>query len=101
MKKSTHNLAFAVAAAFLAALLFFPEIANGQAGTSPAGPVNNSVTSMDGRQAQTDMTEKYLRQELGDPKEEASYQAFHKADEDGDKKIHLGIAFLAKYASDR
>lgn len=101
MKKTTHNLAFAVAAAFLSAVLFFPSVANGQGGTSPAGPVNNSVTSMDGRQAQTDMTEKYLRQELGDPKEEAAYQAFHKADEDGDKKIHLGISFLAKYPSDR
>jgi hypothetical protein len=51
----THNLTFAVAAAFVAALLFFPDVANGQAGTPPAGPVNNSVTSMDGRQAQTDI----------------------------------------------
>jgi tetratricopeptide (TPR) repeat protein len=102
MKNTTHNLAFAVAAAFLAAVFFFPGVANGQGGTSPSGPVNNSVTSMDGRQAQTDMTEKYLRQELGDPKEEAAYQAFHKASEqDSDKKIHLGLTFLAKYPSDR
>jgi tetratricopeptide (TPR) repeat protein len=102
MKKTIRNSAFPIAAALLAAVLFFPEVANGQTGgTSPAGPVNNSVTAMDGRQAQTDMTEKYLLQELGDPKEEAAYQAFHKADEDGDKKIHLGIAFLAKYPRDR
>jgi tetratricopeptide (TPR) repeat protein len=102
MKKTTYDLALAVAAVFLAAVLFFPDVANGQGGTAPAGPVSNSVTAMDGRQAQTDMTEKYLRQELGDPKEVAAYQAFHKASEnDGDKKIHLGLAFLAKYPSDR
>jgi tetratricopeptide (TPR) repeat protein len=103
MKKTAHNSAFLVAAAFLAAALFFPNVADGQAGgTSPAGPVNNSVTTMDGRQAETDMTEKYLSQQLGDPKEEAAYQAFHKASEnDGDKKIHLGLAFLAKYPGDR
>lgn len=102
MKKTTYNLSLAVAAAFLAAVLFFPDVANGQGGTSPSGPVNNSVTAMDGRQAQTDMTEKYLLQQLGDPKEVAAYQAFHKASEqDGDKKIHLGLAFLAKYPSDR
>ena len=102
MKKITHNLVFAVAAVFLVASAMFPNVANGQGGTSAAGPVNNSVTAMDGRQAQADMTEKYLLQQLGDPKELAAYQAFHKASEqDGDKKIHLGLAFLAKYPSDR
>ncbi len=101
MKKTTYHLVVACAAAFLAAVVFFPAVANGQGGTSPSGPVNNSVTQMDGRQAQTDMTEKYLRQQLGDPKEVAAYQAFHGADENGDKKIHLGLAFLAKYPSDR
>jgi hypothetical protein len=102
MKKTTYHLAFAAVATFLVVTAMFPDVANGQGGTSPAGPVNNSVTSMDGRQAQTDMTEKYLRQQLGDPKEEAAYQAFHKASEqDADKKIHLGLAYLAKYSSDR
>jgi hypothetical protein len=48
------------------------------------------------------LTEQYLRRRLGDPKEEAAYQAFHKASEDdGDKKVHLGIAFLTKYPSGR
>jgi tetratricopeptide (TPR) repeat protein len=47
-------------------------------------------------------SEEYMRQELGDPREEAAYQAFHKVSEDeGDKKIHLGNAFLAKYPSGR
>jgi len=104
MKKTAYDLAFAVAA-FLAATAMFSGISHaqgGQGGTSPAGPVNNSLTTMDGRQAQTDVTEKYLLQQLGDPKEEAAYQAFHKTSEtDGDKKIHLGIAFLAKYPGDR
>jgi tetratricopeptide (TPR) repeat protein len=102
MNNTTHILAFAIAAAFLGAMIVFPNIANGQGGTSPSGPVTNSVTQMDGRQTQDDMTEKYLRQQLGDPKEEAAYQTFHKVSEDdGDKKIHLGIAFLTKYPSDR
>ena len=68
-------------------------------GRSPA--VTNSMTTQDGDQANRELTEKYLREGLGDPKEEAAYQAFHKAEEDGDKKIHLGIAFLTKYPSDR
>ena len=99
MKKTACDLALAVAAAFLAAAVVFPGVSHAQGN---AGPVNNSVTAMDGRQAQKDVTEKYLRQELGDPKEEAAYQAFHKtSEEDSDKKIHLGIAFLTKYPSDR
>jgi tetratricopeptide (TPR) repeat protein len=57
---------------------------------------------MDGRQANNQVTEAYLRQNLGDPKEEAAYQAFHKTtDQDAKKKIRLGNAFLAKYPSDR
>lgn len=101
MKKSIWCAAEFLVLAFLAPVLFFPSIANGQ-GTGPAGPVNNSVTSMDGRQAQSDMTEKYLLQQLGDPKEQAAYQAFHKAGEtDGDKKVHLGLTFLSKYPGDR
>jgi tetratricopeptide (TPR) repeat protein len=101
MKKSIWCAAEFLVLAFLAPVLFFPPIANGQ-GTGPAGPVNNSVTSMDGRQAQSDMTEKYLLQQLGDPKEQAAYQAFHKASEtDGDKKVHLGLTFLSKYPGDR
>jgi tetratricopeptide (TPR) repeat protein len=101
MTKSIFYAAGFLAMVFLAPVLFSPNIANGQ-GTSPAGPANNSVTSMDGRQAQMDMTDKYLLQQLGDPKEQAAYQAFHKASEtDGDKKIHLGLTFLSKYPGDR
>jgi tetratricopeptide (TPR) repeat protein len=102
MKKTFCSATMFAAAALLSALVF-PRIAEAQnGGTSPAGPVNNSVTNMDGRQANKDVTEKYLRQELGDPREEAAYQAFHKmSEDDGDKKVHLGIAFLAKYPKDR
>jgi tetratricopeptide (TPR) repeat protein len=56
---------------------------------------------MDGRQANNQVTEAYLRQNLGDPKEEAAYQAFHKTTDQDAKKIRLGNAFLAKYPSDR
>jgi tetratricopeptide (TPR) repeat protein len=100
MKKTTWFLAFAVVVLFLAATVIFPEVSRAQ-GTTNAGPVNNSMTTMDGRQAQQSMTEQYMRQGLGDPKEEAAYQSFHSASEDGDKKIHLGVAFLTKYPSDR
>jgi len=88
--------------ALFAGLLSFPPFSLAQGGTSPAGPVNNTITQMDGRQANKDVTEEYLREQLGDPKEEAAYQAFHKAaDQDPDKKIHLGIAFLSKYQKSR
>lgn len=101
MKKAFCIARMFAAAAFLSALVS-PGISNAQGGTSPAGPVNNSVTTMDGRQANKDITENYLRQELGDPREEAAYQAFHKmSEDDGDKKVHLGITFLAKYPKDR
>lgn len=101
MKESACGATRFLAVAFFGAALFLPGTSYAQ-GTSPAGPVNNSITQMDGRQANKDVTEEYLREKLGDPKEEAAYQAFHKASEqDADKKIHLGIAYLAKYPSDR
>ena len=43
----------------------------------------------------------YLKQTLGDPKEEAAYRSFHNTNENLDKKIKLGNAFLTKYPSDR
>lgn len=55
---------------------------------------------MDATQTNSEISETYLRQSLGDPKEEALYQAFRKADEPA-KKIKLGNAFLAKYPGDR
>ena len=101
MKESVCGVTKFIAAAFLAAAVFSPGTSSAQ-GTSPAGDVNNPITQMDGRQANKDVTEEYLREQLGDPREEAAYQAFHKANEqDADKKIHLGIAFLAKYPSGR
>lgn len=104
MKRAFCSAAMFAAAWFLSALVF-SGASNAQRtspGTSPAGPTNNSATQMDGRQANNEMTENYLRQQLGDPKEEAAFQAFHKASEDdGDKKIHLGLAFLAKYPTGR
>jgi hypothetical protein len=101
------NSAFAGCAGIVlfAGLLSFPLSSAAQLlaqnGTSPAAPANNSMTQMDGRQVNQQIDEQYLREQLGDPKETAAYQAFHKASEDGDKKIHLGVAFLAKYPSDR
>jgi tetratricopeptide (TPR) repeat protein len=71
-------------------------------GAPSGGPLNPTLKTMDDQQGMRSTSEEYMRQELGDPKEQAAYEAFHKASEtDGDKKIHLGIAFLAKYQSDR
>ena len=68
---------------------------------SNGGPANsNTLTQMDATQTDSELSESYLRQNLGDPKEEAAYQAFRKADEPA-KKIKLGNAFLAKYPGDR
>jgi tetratricopeptide (TPR) repeat protein len=88
----------------LATLCLCASVSNAQAGSrgSTSAPVSNTLTTVDGNQANTEITEKYLRQELGDPKEEAAYQAFHKVGADQpDKKIKLGEAFLAKYPKDR
>ncbi len=104
MKKSICDRKVFVAAIILASALFLSSMSNAQAVAPPQAGTGtaNSITMMDGRQANQDVTEAYLRQTLGDPKEEAAYQAFHKVGEDdGDKKIHLGLAFLAKYQSDR
>jgi tetratricopeptide (TPR) repeat protein len=100
MKSNHANKCIAFAAGLLVACLSFLTAAGGQGSTS--SPINNPVTQMDGRQANNEVTEAYLRQNLGDPKEEAAYQAFHKTKEqDANKKIRLGNAFLAKYPSDR
>jgi tetratricopeptide (TPR) repeat protein len=66
------------------------------------GGINNSLSSTDAGQTNRQLSEQYLQQTLGDPKEEAAYQAFHKASlQEADKKIHLGQDFLNKYPSDR
>ena len=89
------------AALLPAAGLFFPAAAAAQQG-STSGPITNTLTQMDETQADNQIAEAYLRQTLGDPREEAAYQAFRKAaPQDPDKKIKLGNAFLAKYPSDR
>jgi tetratricopeptide (TPR) repeat protein len=89
-----------LAAGLMSACLSLPALSSAQGSTS--SPVNNKLTQMDGSQANQQITEAYLRQNLGDPKEEAAYQAFHKAtQQDADKKIKLGNTFLAKYPSDR
>jgi tetratricopeptide (TPR) repeat protein len=98
MKKAICSAAM-LAATALPSLFIFPQIAKAQGG---AGPMNNSTTMMDGSQAQQDMTEKYLTEQLGDSKEQSAYQAFHKVSEqDASKKIRLGLAFLSKYPTDR
>jgi hypothetical protein len=90
------------AAAIFAAAFLCPLVSIAQGQGSSTGPVSNSLSTMDGNQAQTRMTEKYLTQELGDPKENAAYQSFHKVDADQpDKKIKLGDAYLAKYPKGR
>ena len=84
-----------LAAGLISAGLFLPAVSNAQ------GPGDNSLTRTDSIRAGNKMQEAYLSQTLGDPREEAAYQAFHKTTEQLDKKIKLGDAFLAKYPGDR
>ncbi len=88
-------------AGLMAAGLFLPAVSNAQGGIGPTSiPTDNPVTRSDSSRAGKEIDEANLRQQLGDPKEEAAYQAFYKASEDA-KKIKLGNAFLAKYPGDR
>ncbi|MGA8766117.1 MAG: hypothetical protein WB559_03780 [Candidatus Acidiferrales bacterium] len=83
----------------MSASLFLPAVSNAQGQTNP---MDNQLTRSDSNRASEQMETAYLRQTLGDPREEAAYQAFHKASEqDPDKKIKLGDAFLAKYPKSR
>jgi hypothetical protein len=85
-----------LAAGLISVGLFLPAVSNAQ----DLG--DNSLTRTDSIRAGEKMQEAYLSQTLGDPREEAAYQAFHKAtQQDADKKIKLGDAFLAKYPGDR
>ena len=100
MNKTTWTRSMLVLATLLVGCLC-PDNCDAQ-GAPAGGPLNPTLKTMDDQQGMRSTSEEYMRQELGDPKEQAAYQAFHKASEnDGDKKIHLGITFLAKYPSDR
>jgi len=97
MKSNDANKCIAVAAGLLVACLSFPMAASGQA---TSGPISNPLSQMDGRQVNNQVTESQLKQNLGDPKEQAAYLAFHNTTEqNASKKIKLGNAFLAKYPS--
>jgi tetratricopeptide (TPR) repeat protein len=86
-----------LAAGVMSACLSLPAVSSAQGNA----PVSNQLTKADADQANEQLNETYLRQNLGDPKEIAAYQAFHKVTEqDADKKIKLGNSFLAKYPSD-
>lgn len=89
-----------IAAAILGVAIWYPGIAIGQQITGP--PINGTLGTMNQEQGNREVTEEYLRENLGDPKEAAAYEAFHKLGEDQlDKKIKLGDAFVAKYPTDR
>ena len=90
------------AVGIMSASLILPAFASAQA--PPADnrqtTTSNTLTETDSNRASQQLEDAYLRQTMGDPKEEAAYQAFRKADEPA-KKIKLGNAFLAKYPGDR
>jgi tetratricopeptide (TPR) repeat protein len=89
-----------VAAAILAAAFLCPAMARAQG--TPGSAINSPLSVMDTVQGQREMMENMLQTGMGDPKEQAAYTAFHKVDDDQpDKKIKLGDAFLAKYPNDR
>ena|SRR5579862_663347 len=101
MRSSRTNRCMWLAAGLMAAGLFLPAVSNGQAGPgNSAGPSTNPLSQTDSVRATEEINDANMRQHLGDPKEEAAYQAFYKSSEDA-KKIKLGNAFLAKYPGDR
>src|SRR5690348_269408 len=102
MRSSRMSGCMWLTAGLMAAGLFLPEVSLAQAGgTAPAAsPMNNPLSRTDSIRTNERIDDAYLRQTLGDPKEEKAYQEFYKASEDA-KKIKLGNAFLAKYPSDR
>jgi len=101
MKSSCIHRCIGLAVVLISAGLFLPAVSNAQ-GTSQSNPMDNSLTRSDSIRASDQVQTEYLRETLGDPREEAAYQAFHKASEqDPDKKIKLGDTFLAKYPKSR
>lgn len=94
------NLSYFAAAAMLAAAFLSPPVSRAQGNSN--GPINNNLTNLDANQANHAITEMYMTQTLGDPKEAAAYEAFHKLDAgQADKKIKLGDTYLAKYPKGR
>lgn len=100
MKSSCMNRHMWLAAGLMAAGLLLPAVSNGQNPGTSSGPSTNPLSQTDSVRATEEINDAYMRQTLGDPKEQAAYQAFYKASEDA-KKIKLGNAFLAKYPGDR
>jgi len=99
MRSPGINSTICFGAVLLAAALISPSTSQAQ---GAPGPASNTLTQMDADQANHDFNEKYLQQNLGDPKEDEAYQAFHKLSmQDADKKIKLGQAFINKYPKDR
>lgn len=104
MRPNRMNRCMWLTAGLMAAGLFLPAVSHAQAGQANQGttssPMSNPLSRTDSLRANESIDDAYLRQTLGDPKEEAAYQAFYKASEDA-KKIKLGNAFLTKYPKDR
>ena len=86
-----------------AAGLFLAGAVRAQGGRTAAtgSAMDNQLTRTDSARASEQIETAYLQQNLGDPKEEAAYRSFHDTNENLDKKIRLGNAFLAKYPADR
>jgi hypothetical protein len=104
MRSNCKNRYMWLAAGLMSAGLFLPAVSSAQTnkGTTPAGPATNQLTVTDANRAGEQINTEYLRETLGDPREEAAYQAFHKTPgEDSNKKIKLGDAFLSKYPKSR
>lgn len=101
MRRSEINRKIWVLVGWMVASLAVPAVSSAQGGAG-AGGTDNTLTRGNSVQTDQDIAESYLRQTLGDPREEAAYQAFHKTrEQDADKKIKLGNTFLAKYPADR
>jgi tetratricopeptide (TPR) repeat protein len=100
MRSLGTNSTVSRGAILLAAALLSPLISHAQAGPTSA-PAPNALTQTDAGQVYQQYTDKYMQQNLGDPREDAAYRAFHKLPmQDADKKIKLGLAFINKYTKD-
>jgi len=102
MRSGAANVKIGLVAAMVAGCLAAPAVSKAQAGT-PTGATGapvNVLTGINSGEGYQEILEKNMRNNLGDPAEEAAYKAFHEtSSRDVDKKISLGQAFVNKYPS--
>lgn len=95
MKLPRTNSVICIAIGMMAAGLSLPMISRAQTGGNTSASSTNSLTQMDGNQAQKQIQENGL----DNPKAALAYKKFH-GESDLDKKIKQGNEFVNRYPSD-